>query len=341
MKRVILFLLISSFCHISWCATKIVFRVDDFELRDLKKQNDIIASFEKHNIPLCIGIIPFKDSYYMPDSIKRHWQMLIKEGKLEIALHGYKHIADGNKGEFRDVPLYEQYKRIKAGKCFLDSMLNIDTYIFIPPWNKYDRNTVSALQFSDIPVLSANWLEDTSTKKSTHYIPATSEEFLGLESSINSPSFWAEGTVVILFHPYSFTTNFSFERLDKLLSNLSQSSLFEVTTFHQCLKENISMERNLNRNPVLRAFFIDCVSLEKCNLLLMLDSFLLALLAAVLFLVGCRPLNSKVSCCALILFILVFIFLQQVHLGYYKVILSVAVITVVSILAWKVRKSDV
>jgi hypothetical protein len=79
--------------------TRIVFRFDDYILEPDIISDSIIYIFNKHKIPLCVGIIPYNKEGILYNNLNpgqlaalKGW---IRKNEVNIALHGYNH--DDNK----------------------------------------------------------------------------------------------------------------------------------------------------------------------------------------------------------------------------------------------------
>jgi hypothetical protein len=79
----------------------------------------------------------------------------IKQGKIEYALHGYRHKkSTGSSGEFKGLSYKSQIEKISDGKEILNKTFNSNVNIFAPPWNQADNNTVKACLNSGIHIFS-------------------------------------------------------------------------------------------------------------------------------------------------------------------------------------------
>lgn len=276
----------------------------------------------------------------MSDTTLVHWKYLVKSNLLEIGLHGYKHQDINGGGEFKNIPLMTQKKWIQAGKAYLDSVLNVKVNIFIPPWNKYDTNTVLALQSSGIKIISANMVgRGKSEEYNMTYLPANTESFYDLENSMRSKSVWFKnGTVIVLFHPYTIDETFDFERLDCLLGKISTDCSVETCTFQDLSDYNINMIQNINRPPVLSKF-LNCVTIEKYKILLILDSAILGLIGGLLFFFSIKLTSRKTLWLSAFFTTFLFTFLLLYNGGWLRVLIIIISICILSCLISRVRIS--
>ena len=74
---------------------KMVFRYDDYLLMPSKLNDSILYIFQKNNIPLCVGIIPFDNNNTVINSLNQDQIndliSRIQRKEIEVALHGYNH----------------------------------------------------------------------------------------------------------------------------------------------------------------------------------------------------------------------------------------------------------
>ena len=212
----------------------VVFRYDDFTLTNDALNEKIVQLFQKHNIPLVLGFIPFdasgnaifQENYaFLPVLLQG-----VQNQTIEIALHGYNHAKVSSNGEFGNVPLEEQFRRINLGKQFLDSVFQQETVTFIPPWNAYDKNTLKVMEKSDMKIISSSLtINQPYSNEEICYFPHTIDNLAllipTLEQNKNK-----SGVIVLMFHHYDIGKNFTLRDLDSLLSKASNYDV-RFTTF--------------------------------------------------------------------------------------------------------------
>ncbi len=163
----------------------VMFRYDDYSSKsNTALEIELLSFFKKENIPITVGVIPLVADDYddtenrklmplPPD--KSDLLLKFKEADIaHVALHGYRHSrikSSGLASEFSGRPYQEQKEMIAKGISMLRDMIGNNPPIFIPPWNKYDRNTLTALEKNDIGILSA--AIGYSRPGDITYIPAT------------------------------------------------------------------------------------------------------------------------------------------------------------------------
>lgn len=205
---------------------KLVFRMDDVYLLRNHFEEEIFNLFAKHEIPLNVGIIPFdkNEKPYVNDNVNLN-------SFIVPCLHGYTHDKSGLQGEFDGIKFTIQKEWIQKGMVHLSKILDQKVACFIPPFNKYDENTVKVI--SEMPGISLSGGIDKKYNNDLE-IPVSLEHFNLLEN-IGFRKFLKflpkECKLIILFHPYNFsevTTShfktkrrvYSLHKLDNLLTQL-------------------------------------------------------------------------------------------------------------------------
>jgi peptidoglycan/xylan/chitin deacetylase (PgdA/CDA1 family) len=153
----------------------IAFRNEDLSaLSDYDHEMRVLDLFERHGMAQTLGVIPAvaegrKSKEPSPlhplsprSALCRALAAMASDGLVEIALHGMTHQTNRfsmpsrrEYDEFSGLPLGEQEDRIREGKAILLEALGLTPRIFIPPWNRMDRNTVLACDAAGLDRLSA------------------------------------------------------------------------------------------------------------------------------------------------------------------------------------------
>jgi hypothetical protein len=177
----------------------IIFRIDDIYLNQNNFEIRIFEIFQKHGIPLNIGIIPFDANNLPHITVKT-----LIPSNLIPCLHGFNHSRTGIFGEFDGLELEEQEQKIKLGKNHLEYLLEQKINCFIPPWNKYDKYTLTAIQNNGLTNISGG--QNIKLNESNE-IPCGVEHFNLLDK------FWfrvilfllpRKIKLVVLFHNFNF-----------------------------------------------------------------------------------------------------------------------------------------
>lgn len=238
-------------------AVDVVFRYDDFMLKNDSVNEEVVRIFQKHKIPLVLGVIPYDSSGHFVLEKNYAFMSTLKHGlangSIELALHGYNHIKVADNGEFGNVPFEEQYRRIKTGKQFLDSVFQQNTATFIPPWNAYDENTLKVMEKLGMKVISSSLtINQPYSSKIVNYFPHTLGEPQKLISIIEDHK-KSKGIIILMFHSYDMDNNFSLKSLDSLLSKVEEYRNIDFFTFSELIKTNeksdgLRFSSNLNPN---------------------------------------------------------------------------------------------
>jgi hypothetical protein len=256
---------------------KIVFRFDDYRLRSDIVQDSIIYVFKKNRIPICLGIIPFDFDGLIYNQLNQEqlkdFKERISRNEVEIALHGFNHndnklimktfMKSSGPSEFVNLKYSDQFKKIQRGKTVLDSLLNTNINIFIPPFNSYDGTTLKVLDSLKFKVISAS-IEGSSRSGKISYIPFSLSDLTELTKVIES-SRYDNLTIIAILHPYSFIGEFPSEhakpiyinKLDSLLSWIKAQNYIVATDFSALNSSEVFDDKRFilnstNRNMVIK-----------------------------------------------------------------------------------------
>lgn len=127
-------------------------------------------------------------------------------------MHGFNHndneLGKGSflinpvASEFARLEYNNQFKRINKAKKSIDSLLNINVNIFIPPFDSYDDNTLKVLDSLKFGIISAS-MDGSSSSDKISYIPFTINDLNELPKIVKKYQY-DNLTIVVLMHPYSF-----------------------------------------------------------------------------------------------------------------------------------------
>ena len=217
---------------------RIVFRFDDYMMTQHVIFDSILDIFKKNNIPLTLGVVPYDKQEMIFNKLTQDQlndlKNRIKKNEIEIALHGFSHTDNKLTGrsllkkeilsEFLNLDYNEQLKKIKKGKEALDSIFNINTKVFIPPYNSYDNNTIKALVKLGFEVISAS-MDGDSGPDIISYIPYTISDLTELPGLLRMDTD-DDYSIIVVIHPYSFiggiktdlTKPVYFSKLDTMLN---------------------------------------------------------------------------------------------------------------------------
>jgi peptidoglycan/xylan/chitin deacetylase (PgdA/CDA1 family) len=154
----------------------VVFRFDDYARWSSRTGAELLALFQKHRIPCTFAVIPQTtaagefasapaDSAPIDQETSGKLDDAVREGLLEVALHGYTHAdraalrvsgRDAEQSEFRGLDYSSQLRMLSEGRSTLESLYHVSVTTFIPPWNSYDENTLRALDSLGFKVVSGS-----------------------------------------------------------------------------------------------------------------------------------------------------------------------------------------
>jgi len=255
---------------------KVIFRYDDFSQKsDLVLERCLLKLFEKYEIPITVGVIPFVCAGNAHDPIPQpvlplsneKAQILsqgLEKGLIEVALHGYTHQTREGKTytEFRDAAFHEQMQRIKEGKEFLENMVRAKIVTFIPPWNTYDYWTTVAIDRLNFEILSAGRYAEPYGVRRIRYLPATCDlrNIYKAMHVISTPGMnLNEPIVIILFHPYDFLESgdsrafITLSEMEELISRLTRLDRVSFSTLRDAGQSasDLSLGRLVRNSPLI------------------------------------------------------------------------------------------
>lgn len=230
-------------------------RYDDYSsLSNRKLELALIQELKKYGVPCTFGVIPFVCSRNSRDPLPQETVPLnnakatilrdaICAGVVEAALHGYSHetvATNGGYSEFSGVPINIQASKIEQGKAFLESLIKRQVVTFIPPWNRYDENTLLALERLGFETISANDQGPKRNLSNLTFLPATCHIWQ-LKDLIKKARHEGKKPVgiIALFHPFDFVESddprarFSIEEFRYLLNWLGSQSDIRLLTIAQ------------------------------------------------------------------------------------------------------------
>lgn len=236
----------------------IVFRMDDYSaLSNKNLELNIIEQFEKRGISFTLGVIPYicqgnqKDPspqalIPLPPEKGDVLKKKIESGTIHVALHGFSHQTNTplDPTEFSGIGYSEQVKRLEKGKELIEKQTGVRVESFVPPWNRYDQNTLLALEDAGFEILSAGWKGNVSDACGIRFLPATcdfSQISTAIEKAMLSSD--AQPLITVLFHEYDFKEtgdprgSISIEDLGQLLDGLSSQDNLKLMSIGQANKE--------------------------------------------------------------------------------------------------------
>ncbi|HEX5458005.1 MAG TPA: polysaccharide deacetylase family protein [Candidatus Nitrosotalea sp.] len=137
----------------------VVFRLDDVNSNLLATvQQSILEQFISENQSLSLGLIMHDIDPVSPVTEK------IKEGKqkglFELDLHGWDHV------DYTQLSPEAQLGTLQQANAKMRIIFGQYSQVFIPPYNKFDGDTIGVLRPIGIKILSA----DTTSDKSSYFV---------------------------------------------------------------------------------------------------------------------------------------------------------------------------
>lgn len=215
----------------------VVFRFDDYSAcSNTDMELRIIDAFRKHEACFTIGVIPYVCANDIHDPSAQDLIPLtpikgnilkngVNEGILDVALHGYSHqtISTEQWAEFSGLDYNSQAERLAKGKTLLESMIDAPINTFVPPWNRYDLNTLRALEELGFSTLSADNKRMEVTASKLNFLPYSCNLF-NLRDAIQASrtSSVTQPVIVVLFHEYDF------KEIDEKRGRITYQEFYEL-----------------------------------------------------------------------------------------------------------------
>jgi len=237
----------------------IAFRYDDFSSISPKwLEIRLINTFKKYNIPCTFGIIPYTHVNIIDNSSQKLIPLSDEKAHIlknaiiaktvEPALHGYSHQVNQNikiKTEFSGLSKNIQIKKIAEGKTLLEKALKTRIITFIPPWNRYDKNTLQCLQKLNFNCISARLSRTLDKNSPLQFIPATSS-INQLKSSLKIARFSLNSNpfIHVFFHPTDFLEidnirgQITYSNFSKLLHWITLQKDISISSMNQLIKKD-------------------------------------------------------------------------------------------------------
>jgi len=147
------------------CEAAFILRDDDIcYFTPPHKVEEIYEKAWKDGFKVSLGVIPRVKAIYDPcvppkfrgkmsqhlisknHELIEYLKEMIKEGKVDIAQHGFNHEKIHRKPEFQIPDKSEIRARLRAGRKILEECFPNKTLVFIPPWNKVSKQAWSVLK---------------------------------------------------------------------------------------------------------------------------------------------------------------------------------------------------
>lgn len=217
-------------------ALNVVFRYDDPTLQPDSITQEMLVYFKEKNIPITIALIPCdaNEEYIVPTD--SNWLHLLQGDNVEIALHGLTHQVINNAGEFGNLTLDENYRRINKGKQYVEKYFkSVET--FIPPFNAYNSETLKVLDSLNFKTISSDlFLSHSLSSIKINYFPETLGLLMDKMGMFEAAQFAItnnenlNSTCVIMFHHYDIDTPEKFNKMKQVVKYCANNQ--KIKTFH-------------------------------------------------------------------------------------------------------------
>ena len=254
----------------------VVFRLDDVNSDFLPKvQINLMDQFISQNQSVSLGLIMHRIDPTSPVVEK------IKEGKqkglFELDLHGWDHV------DYSQMSKEEQLGTLQQASDKMDTIFGQRSQVFIPPYNKFNGDTIGSLQSIGVRIFSS----DTSADKNPYFVAnGINEDRSNVElyhlpamtsfKDDNGNGTWIKipiqtilndvddsvnryGYAVILLHPQNFAkmeNNVFVDTVDEneikdlsLLIEQMESEHLRITTFENVVEPQVSASSHIQLAP--------------------------------------------------------------------------------------------
>jgi peptidoglycan/xylan/chitin deacetylase (PgdA/CDA1 family) len=175
----------------------------------------------------------------------------IAGGAVDVALHGWDHRTISGSpethSEFVGLPFDEQLDKLRRGRESLKRAAGVTTTVFVPPWNRYDRNTIAALTELGFTAISANRY-GPGYEGVLKFVPITADmaelrQAIAFARNSGDP----DPIVGVLLHPYDFKESgdargrIEWPALDKELNWLATQPGIKVRSISELAATNTAL----------------------------------------------------------------------------------------------------
>lgn len=134
-------------------------KLDGNREQQFKQLKELEYAMSASDIANMNRLYPLGDNIDLVKSIKP----LVREGMLEIALHGYSHRFYDNGAEF--INKHVNYYNVIEGKRYLERLFDTELNFFVPPSNRIDVDALIFLKKSCLKLLTSGVVDESSVVK--------------------------------------------------------------------------------------------------------------------------------------------------------------------------------
>lgn len=228
---------------------RLVFRFDDFGFdatgETYAVNEQLFNMFMSFKMPMVVGVIPNRSAeisnphnhlFYSIEQDAPHMRLLRRAlvNGFQLALHGLTHqtCMAGVRTEYANRSYEDQLDSLKKGVDHLSGILpNTAIDIFIPPWNSFDRLTVTAVGDVGIRVLSGGEDIKAYDQNGVLVIPSFSLKglvnYVGYHSLDSLAGCVGNSNLTITIHSYDFVGNapVSWHEFSALLHDIQRKKI--------------------------------------------------------------------------------------------------------------------
>lgn len=228
-------------------AVHVVFRLDDPRpVCDFVSMR-VVQLFNAKQVPLTIAMVPCdncENAITPPISTSSQYIAAIQQDNIELALHGLTHQNINGAGEFGGLDSTETMRRIAKGKQALQAIFDKEISTFIPPFNAWNKHTLTAMRMHGMNAISADMFTSIYAD-SVHYFPETlghlmaqkgiwraaEEAIMGCEEK--------DAVCVVMFHAYDLPDEQSWQQLESLLDACKANEDVQCHTYQSLLASGV------------------------------------------------------------------------------------------------------
>ncbi len=214
---------------------KVILRLDDIQASAYTRISQImIEDAAKINMKLVLGVIPNK---ILTDGVI---DRTIKDNlcNIEVAMHGYTHVMQGNYYEFEDVQPKDYAEinyKLENGKSMLEQLTGSSIVTFIPPGNKLSEYVKNIILDKGIKYISSD-NEQTQFDMTISTFEFDVNKLTSVSDIIKTcnEKFSEKSVCVIVLHPQDYLTNDvidsdKYSKYWELLSKLREDGVYSTT----------------------------------------------------------------------------------------------------------------
>lgn len=159
-------------------SSPVIIRIDDFQDYWINAvQTALLNASESKNVPVVAGCIMSALGTLGDVTVVNALKTALGSGLVELGVHGWKHDDYSNSGLY---PLNQQVYDFQRGNNQMYKNFGVKTRLFMPPMNKFDSDTLLALQTDNYSIFSAGTDTDPGTSGYTPLFPHSSGDSYGL-----------------------------------------------------------------------------------------------------------------------------------------------------------------